>query len=140
MLCVHFSHYKNLNFEEPQSAGPSQGLKIRGGLQQWVGIMCPPWSRQGELICQKQGGQKPPQPPPHACDGPVQGCRRQGIYQPNLRGTKGIQNHIPNCCSQISYLLVAHPYVNCFLRPCCEWNSYLERSWFFRVKKKFKIF
>ena len=26
-------------------AGMSQGLKIWGGVQYWVGIMCPPWSR-----------------------------------------------------------------------------------------------
>ena len=50
--------------------GPSQGLKIRGGQQYWVGIMCPPWSRQGQLICQILGGLKPPQPPP--CDGPAE--------------------------------------------------------------------
>ena len=31
--------------------------------------MCPPWQRQGQLICQILGGLKPPQPPP--CDSPA---------------------------------------------------------------------
>ena len=44
----------NLDIERAQArerklctleSGMSQGLKIWGGVQYWVGIMCPPWSR-----------------------------------------------------------------------------------------------